>query len=166
MEKVESLNLKLLPLAALLIITPLLSTSLRFKYLYFIVNILIIALGAEAGLLSFFLQSQHNPKPPPSFPTSLPHKPPITPHDDGDDDGDDDDGGDAVDGKPAEEVAQSPSEKTSIFYIHDDHLVEDDDDQLMEDDDVEDHELFHKAETFIGNFYKQLKMQRQESWNN
>lgn len=127
LKKMECVKLKLLPVAALLIITPLLSTSLRFKYLYFIVNILIIALGAEAGLLSFFL---HNPKPPPSLP-----------HDDD---------------------AQSPSEEITIFYLHD-HAQ--DDDRLMEDDDVEDHELYHKAETFIGNFYKQLKMQRQESWN-
>lgn len=145
LKKMECEKLKLLPVAALLIITPLLSTSLRFKYLYFIVNILIIALGAEAGLLSFFL---HNPKPPPS----LPH-PICTPRNDDD--------------------AQSPSEEITIFYVHDhaqddDRLMDDDDDDdelMMEDDDVEDHELYHKAETFIGNFYKQLKMQRQESWN-
>lgn len=27
-------------------------------------------------------------------------------------------------------------------------------------------ELFAQAETFIGNFYKQLKMQKEESWKN
>lgn len=53
--KIKCEKLKLvLPLAALLMITPLVWTSLRFKYLYLIVNILIVALGAEAGLLSFF----------------------------------------------------------------------------------------------------------------
>ncbi|KAJ6728337.1 hypothetical protein OIU74_006393 [Salix koriyanagi] len=39
-------------LAALLIVTPLIPSSLRPKYLYFIFNLLIIALGAEAGLIS------------------------------------------------------------------------------------------------------------------
>ncbi|KAJ8534430.1 hypothetical protein K7X08_016158 [Anisodus acutangulus] len=44
--------LKLLLIASLLIVTPLLSTSLRTTYLYFIVHLLIISLGAEAGLIS------------------------------------------------------------------------------------------------------------------
>ncbi|OAY28453.1 hypothetical protein MANES_15G067900v8 [Manihot esculenta] len=39
-------------LVAFLFVTPLLSSSLRPKYLYFIINLLIIALGTEAGLLS------------------------------------------------------------------------------------------------------------------
>nr|GLL17678.1 LIM and calponin domains-containing protein 1, putative [Ipomoea trifida] len=58
--------LKLFLISTLLIITPLLSSSLRTTYLYFLVNLLIIALGAEAGLLSFF-----------SNKTTAPHKPPI-----------------------------------------------------------------------------------------
>lgn len=49
-KKSQILMLSLL--ASLLIITPLLSSSLRPTYLYFVFNILIIALGAEAGLLS------------------------------------------------------------------------------------------------------------------
>ncbi|KAK9938631.1 hypothetical protein M0R45_015357 [Rubus argutus] len=39
--------------------------------------------------------------------------------------------------------------------------------QIVEDEEVADlsgQELLIKAETFIGNFYKQLKMQREESW--
>lgn len=38
--------------------------------------------------------------------------------------------------------------------------------ELEEFDEVvpSDQELYNKSETFIGNFYKQLKMQREESW--
>ncbi|OIT24264.1 hypothetical protein A4A49_56349 [Nicotiana attenuata] len=43
---------KLLLIATLVLITPLLSSSHKTPYLYFIVNLLIIALGAEAGLIS------------------------------------------------------------------------------------------------------------------
>ncbi|KAL2496045.1 Uncharacterized protein Fot_39802 [Forsythia ovata] len=64
MEKLKkSQVLKLFLISALCIITPLLSTSFRSKYLYFIVNILIIAVGAESGLASFFLKDPENKKP-------------------------------------------------------------------------------------------------------
>ncbi|KAL8509887.1 hypothetical protein ACS0TY_016924 [Phlomoides rotata] len=144
MEKLKkSQSVKLLPIAALLMITPLLSTSLRFKYLYFIVNILIIAVGAEAGLLSLFLQSQNHNKIPPL----------IIPQND------------HVVISSVEEEKVSPECSTS-------HGVEPvksppnefggGESSHREDDERE--ELYQKAEIFIGNFYKQLKMQRQESW--
>ncbi|KAL2495885.1 uncharacterized protein Fot_39642 [Forsythia ovata] len=64
MEKLKkSQILKLFLISALCIITPLLSTSFRSKYLYFIVNILIIAVGAESGLATFFLKDPENKKP-------------------------------------------------------------------------------------------------------
>lgn len=44
--------LKLSLIASLLVVAPLLSSSLRGTYIYFIFNLLIIALGVEAGLLS------------------------------------------------------------------------------------------------------------------
>ncbi|KAJ8432158.1 hypothetical protein Cgig2_006860 [Carnegiea gigantea] len=44
--------LTLILIAALLFLTPFLSSSLRSTYLYFIINLLIISLGVEAGLLS------------------------------------------------------------------------------------------------------------------
>ncbi|CAI9756856.1 unnamed protein product [Fraxinus pennsylvanica] len=64
MEKMKkSQILKLFLISALCIITPLLSTSFRPKYLCFIVNILIFAVGAESGLASFFLKAPEDKKP-------------------------------------------------------------------------------------------------------
>lgn len=155
MEKVRrSENLKLLPLAVLLIITPLLSTSLRFKYLYLIVNILIISVGAEAGLFSFFLHSEDNRKPSTPPVSSLPQKSAIA--------SDSDD----APTKPAKDVGEAAVEP-SIFFIEASESEEEDDDddeEMVEENNVEDHELYHKSEKFIGNFYKQLKMQREKSW--
>ena len=51
-KKSQVLVLSLLTI--LLIIAPLLSSSLRPTYIYFITNLLMIALGAETGVLSFF----------------------------------------------------------------------------------------------------------------
>lgn len=48
----KSQMLKLSLIASLLVVAPLLSSSPRGTYLYFIFNLLIIALGVEAGLLS------------------------------------------------------------------------------------------------------------------
>ncbi|KAL0302014.1 UNVERIFIED_CONTAM: hypothetical protein Scaly_1184300 [Sesamum calycinum] len=183
-------SLKLLPIALLLIITPLLSASLRLKYLYFIVNILIIAVGAEAGLLSFFLQSPHN-------------KPVSPPHDQetasvtttsanivGADHHDHEEPVKKRPVKPAVEKCSSEKilvgvrvanyqvkksrSSPSIFFVgggdgdddddDDDDGVEEEVDQVAGDVSDDQQELFQKAETFIGNFYKELKMQREESW--
>ena len=51
-KKSQVLVLSLLTI--LFIIAPLLSSSLRPTYIYFITNLLMIALGAETGVLSFF----------------------------------------------------------------------------------------------------------------
>lgn len=157
MERVKrSENLKLLPLAVLLIITPLLSTSLRFKYLYLIVNILIISVGAEAGLFSFFLHSEENRKPAaPSVHSLLPPKKSAIASD-----------SDNAPTKPAKAVGESAVEP-SIFFIKGSESEEEDDDdeETVEENNAEDHELYQKSEKFIGNFYKQLKMQREKSWN-
>lgn len=180
-------SLKLLPIAALLIITPLLSTSLRFKYLYFIVNILIIAVGAEAGLLSFFLQSDESKKP--SAASVVAQKPVIFSEVSPDKENTaalSDNGANGYDNpKLVKDVENCSSEKISvgvevlkvkkspsnpsIFFVgggesthHAEELIEDN--EVEEAGDISGQELYQKAETFIGNFYKQLKMQREESW--
>ncbi|ESR65676.1 hypothetical protein KPL70_026939 [Citrus sinensis] len=176
-KKSQILMLSLL--ASLLIITPLLSSSLRPTYLYFVFNILIIALGAEAGLLS-----------------SGPSKPPED-HKNAQGASTDDEATKAGASPPNSEikkvkaVEKSVSEKISgavkvnklkkcpstpsLFFIGsgetetaDDHQVFGD--GLYEEKEEEEvgglsgQELFTKAEMFIGNFYKQLKMQREDSW--
>lgn len=168
-------------LASLLIITPFLSSPLRPTYLYFVINILIIALGAEAGLLS-----------------SAFSKPPED-HKNAQEDSTADETARAgaspsnSELKKVKAVEKSASEKISgavkvkklkkcpsmpsIFFIGsgepeaaDDHEVLGE--ELYEEKEEEEEEvvgglsgqeLFTKAEMFIGNFYKQLKMQREDS---
>lgn len=178
-KKSQILMLSLL--ASLLIITPLLSSSLRPTYLYFVFNILIIALGAEAGLLS-----------------SGPSKPPED-HKNAQGASTDDEATKAGASPPNSEikkvkaVEKSVSEKISgavkvnklkkcpstpsLFFIGsgetetaDDHqvfgdgLYEEKEEEEEEVGGLSGQELFTKAEMFIGNFYKQLKMQREDSW--
>lgn len=178
-KKSQILMLSLL--ASLLIITPLLSSSLRPTYLYFVFNILIIALGAEAGLLS-----------------SGPSKPPED-HKNAQGASTDDEATKAGASPPNSEikkvkaVEKSASEKISgavkvnklkkcpstpsLFFIGsgetemaDDHqvlgdgLYEEKEEEEEEVGGLSGQELFTKAEMFIGNFYKQLKMQREDSW--
>ncbi|GAY65911.1 hypothetical protein CUMW_244680 [Citrus unshiu] len=176
-KKSQILMLSLL--ASLLIITPLLSSSLRPTYLYFVFNILIIALGAEAGLLS-----------------SGPSKPPED-HKNAQGASTDDEATKAGASPPNSEikkvkaVEKSASEKISgavkvnklkkcpstpsLFFIGSGETETADDHQVLGDGLYEEkeeeevgglsgQELFTKAEMFIGNFYKQLKMQREDSW--
>lgn len=142
----------------LLIITPLLSKSLRFKYLYFVVNILIVSVGAEAGLLSFFLESQEQKKKHALITSNVSKNVDdlITAH------------------EHVEESVDNVQQPSSIFFIDNGENnnaeaegcvkeeEEDDDEDSME---MSGQELFQKAEIFIGDFYKQLKMQRDESRN-
>ena len=181
----KSQVLMLFLLAVLLIITPLLSSSLRPTYLYFIINILIIALGAEAGLLSSFSKpsedKKHTPKPLVSSEVSSDNgvvrntydKPVVA----------------ASTEKRPKVVEKSASEKTvgsvkmdmvekcpsmpSLFFIGGEDVAdetyaeeekEEETVEVLEEEEVNGQELFTKAETFIGNFYQQLKMQREESW--
>ncbi|XVE80427.1 hypothetical protein DITRI_Ditri14bG0138700 [Diplodiscus trichospermus] len=178
-KKSQILTLSLL--AALLSIAPLLSSSLRPTYLYFVLNLLIIALGAEAGLLSVF-----------SRPAYVAAKPVTTQESKSVESKKDDQKQVAPPSieKKAKAVEKSASEKTvgtvikvdkvkkcpstpSIFFIGSGEIteaaeaVDEEHDQEEEKEVVEGlsgQELFAKAETFIGNFYKQLKMQREESW--
>ncbi|KAF8414130.1 hypothetical protein HHK36_002129 [Tetracentron sinense] len=173
MDKSQVAKLSLI--AILLLITPLLSTSKRPPYVYFIINLLIIALGAEAGLLSSFSMPQDDKKPANITPkpvvvvevsekrgsTSI-----IVPE---------------CNGRKAKVVEKSASEKfvavvnvhkvkkcpsmPSLFFIGSGEAEEEEvTEEYEEVGGISGPELFTKAETFIGNFYKQLKIQREESW--
>ena len=179
-------------LAVLLIITPLLSSSLRPTYLYFIINILIIALGAEAGLLSSFSKPSEDrkqtvwavPKPLASSEVSPDNGVVRTTNDKVVEP--------ASTEKKAKVVEKSASEKfvgsvkigkvtkcpsmPSLFFIGGGESEAEDvaeeacaeeevkGEEKDGEEEVSGQELFTKAETFIGNFYKQLKMQREDSW--
>lgn len=178
-KKSQILMLSLL--AVLLSVTPLISSSLRPKYLYFIINLLIIALGAEAGLLSVFsktLEDKKHAAPAVTKPVITATKTPspeakVAP---------------AFSERkaPYRVIEKSASEKIvgtvkvdkvkkcpsmpSLFFIGSeeievvDDVTEENEDEEEEVGGISGQELFTKAETFIGNFYKQLKMQREESW--
>ncbi|KAI4388200.1 hypothetical protein MLD38_000553 [Melastoma candidum] len=217
MDKLNKSHVLILALlAALLLVTPLLSSNLRPTYLYFITNILIISLGAEAGLLSFFSNSPHSKRLPsnnnagtknpssyqPSYPaTSLYINQSPTTYT-------------GVGATPASSYDAVTLEKTenrrdsvrvvekclsekvglinaggmkenkfkrcpsmpSLFFIggapeaetedgdRESDFASDREDEPVDEAIISGQELFAKAETFIGNFYKQLKMQREESW--
>lgn len=69
-------------------------------------------------------------------------------------------------GKKMAMIKKSAPSMPSIFFIDqpEDGDVVVDGDEGEEIGEVSGQELFQKAETFIGDFYKQLKMQREESW--
>ena len=179
-------------LAVLLIITPLLSSSLRPTYLYFIINILIIALGAEAGLLSSFSKPSEDRKQ-----TVLAAPKSLASSETSPDNGvvrttNDKVVAPASTEKKAKVVEKSASEKfvgsvkigkvtkcpsmPSLFFIGGGESEAEDvaeeacaeeevkGEEKDGEEEVSGQELFTKAETFIGNFYKQLKMQREDSW--
>lgn len=209
MYKLKRSQILLSFLASLLALTPLLSSSLRTTYLYFIINLLIIALGAEAGLLSSLLSNPnpHNLDEKRSIP--IPRKVHAEVLDASAKDNDHTHNNSnsssmmnnrscngASDNKMKVKVVEKcSSEKISfgqatnklsvkvkrcpstpsIFFIGGGESQPQDDQPGRLETDVEEEEeevaegisgqeLFTKAENFIGNFYKQLKMQREDSW--
>ncbi|XP_051136252.1 uncharacterized protein LOC127254939 [Andrographis paniculata] len=158
-------NVGLLAVGALLMITPLVSTPHRLTYLYFIVNILIIAVSADAGLLRSSASA----------------------HDRNHEDDDDDDvnvgaaanklNNDSIDDSKknsgeVDEMKKSPSPSSSSIDFVEEESVEDENGEqqeggvvILEEGELE-LELFEKAEMFIGNFYKQLRMQRDDDKTN
>ncbi|MQL90566.1 hypothetical protein Taro_023158 [Colocasia esculenta] len=173
---------KLLLLVLSLTLIPFVSSSLRPSYLYFLLNILIIVLGYESGILHIFMEHDMEKKKPIITAT--------TPDTRGSSNNGKLQAREGSQGKPVVvEAEQTPAaaEKTtttarahnmkkapsvpSLFFIGN---CDEDGDAAMEDVEEEDvfvaageisgQELFARAESFIGNFYKQLKMQREESW--
>ncbi|MBA0550207.1 hypothetical protein Golob_021174 [Gossypium lobatum] len=167
--------------AALLFIVPLLSSSLRPTYLYFILNLLIISLGADAGLGSVFSRPSYavaSPDTTQEVKGSLESTDVAAPTA-------------STEKKGNKVVEKSVSEKKiivgsikvdkvkkcpstpSLFFIGsgetEAEAVNREELEMEEEEEgdvggLSGPELFTKAEIFIGNFYKQLKMQREESW--
>lgn len=166
MDKImKSQILKLLLIAILVLMTPLMSSSQRTPYLYFIVNLLIISLGVDAGLITFFSKSQNDDKnsPPSLSPhtTSIIKQQKIVPK--------------LVEKCVSEKIVgvtklvvkdevklQKCPPTPSLFFIgssEDRSEVKEE-----EEEEISGEELFNKAEIFISNFYNQLKMQREASF--
>lgn len=191
MNKLKKSQILMLSLLAILLtIAPLLSSSSRPAYIYFITNFLIIALGAEAGLLSFFSKpsddkkntciAHHDHEKPAMTHDSVPDnkcstaysKPnccgveqKVVPHECGE--------LTKGDHKVAEKYSMSKRVRKcpstpSLFFIGggemDCYREKEEDNEEVVVGEISGQELFAKAETFIGNFYKQLKMQREDSW--
>ncbi|KAK7301137.1 hypothetical protein RJT34_11998 [Clitoria ternatea] len=181
-------------LAFLLVFTPLLPSSVRPTYLYFIFNVLVVALGAKAGLLSAFskpledkkqtfyvtrkpvmppevceteekeasiitcrsssLDQQHSEKKPKvveKYASDSDHEMIV-----------------GVNIEVDKAMKKCPSMPNLLVIGGEEAEVEIMDEELKlaehEVRGVNGQELFSKAEAFIGNFYKQLKMQREETW--
>lgn len=75
-------------------------------------------------------------------------------------------------------VFEISTDHVEDYYTHQAHLDADDEVAMVEGDEecnilhreeegipLSSEELYTKAESFIGNFYRQLKMQREDSWN-
>ncbi|URE37843.1 hypothetical protein MUK42_13247 [Musa troglodytarum] len=129
-------------LLALLLFTPLIPSSLRTSYLYFLLNILIVALGLEAGFLAAISRPHEEKKAHNSVETPIPVE--------------------AV-------VRDAAADATKLVSPRggpegDSFVKEEKEERAEEAGELSKQELFAKAEAFIGNFYKQLRMQREESW--
>jgi len=159
---------------------PLLPSSLKSTYLYFISNFIIIVLGAEAGLFSLFykpledkMQSSLLKKPIiPSEAYSEKKEAPISyvsKH---------------VEKRPRPvemsasetervvsftkmDIVKKSTSKSCVFFIgsgEDDEGIMNDDIEVQDEiEGLNGQELYAKAEVFIRNFYKQLKLQKDES---
>ncbi|ONK69893.1 uncharacterized protein A4U43_C05F27950 [Asparagus officinalis] len=169
----------------LLFLAPFIPSSRRTSYLYFILNLLVVVLGAEAGFLSAISKPHEEKKP---LVTSMSTASPVTetvseqasrqqvikP---------------VIIGKPlvVEEEKKVNKEglkrcksRPSLFFIASFEPEREEEKEEVEMEKEEEvvvvrnmvgdigelskQELFMKAEMFIGNFYKQLKMQRENSW--
>lgn len=190
MDKSQKFQIaKIFFIAALLLIAPLLSTSMRLPYLYFLTNFLIIALGAEAGLLSFLSRPEEEKRSSAAVaPKSIvlpavaeeasPAKVGAANSSVGDN------GLPECIQRKAKVIEKSASEKIvkvvkvhnvkkcpstpGLFFIGGGDIeakeIKEEVEEGEQADGLSGQELFTKAETFIGNFYKQLKIQREESW--
>ncbi|XP_047164529.1 uncharacterized protein LOC124833995 [Vigna umbellata] len=157
-------------LALLLGITPLLPSSLRPTFLYFIFNVLIVALGAEAGLLSVF----SNPLEDTKQHLSVTQKP-VTPPEVYEPQEEKEEAFIITGGSGASDHSERKAEVVEVLASDEKIVAVSEVDEVKnpssmpnlliigggENEQIEianEQELFDKAEAFIGNFYKQLKM--------
>ncbi|PKU74181.1 uncharacterized protein LOC110105884 [Dendrobium catenatum] len=187
MEKMNKFQLvKATVLLLLLLVIPFVSSSMRPSYLYFLLNILILSLGIEAGFHAAISNPRDEKKPAISSSLAVEVFLPTS-------DGGIETGGMkevAVMKKPAAMAEKIVASATiavnklkkcpsvpSLFFIGSYETVEEETKSEYEQEEEEEgvmeaelgdklnaQELFSKAEMFITNFYKQLKMQREESW--
>ncbi|CAL9750539.1 unnamed protein product [Musa acuminata subsp. burmannicoides] len=156
-----------------LIIIPFVSTSLRSYYLYFLFNTLIIALGIEAGLLNMISGPRDEKINAAAAAIAVASATNVQ-----------DAVHDAQAAMPVEEPAavtvskvatrvqklKRCSSRPNLFFIDNDEVdgrVEEEEEaefKCESNGELSKQELFVKAEAFIANFHKQLKMQREESW--
>lgn len=157
---------KIVLIALLLLITPLLSSSVKTPYLYFLFNLLLLVLGVESGILTAISRPPEDHRNPANKLVGNDNVGKVAP-------------------LGAEEESTVVVEKTivvekikpkkcpstpSLFFIGgfdgedgaDQNGVDEGEEE--EEEVLSGQELFAKAETFIGNFYKQLKIQREDSW--
>ncbi|CAK8538836.1 unnamed protein product [Lathyrus sativus] len=178
MNKVDKSQVIILSfLAFLVVITHFLPSSIRPGYLYLIFNIIIIALAAQSGLLSAFSEPSEDKKHHVYVSSKHKHTMQELEEKDASTINNENFVSEEQKVKKPKVVEKSASEKKivyvdnkvkkcasmpSLFYIED---GEEDEEVEVEDEicGVNGQELFAKAEAFIGNFYKQLKMQREES---
>ncbi|TKY46925.1 hypothetical protein E2542_SST28974 [Spatholobus suberectus] len=172
--------LVLIVLVVLLVITPSLPSSLRPTYFYFIINFLIMALCAEAGLLSVFARPLEDRKQSASVAIK-----PVMQSEASSEKREASNSTPTVVSAVSEHVEKSASERVvcvtkvdkvqncptvpNLFFIGSGEADHEEvmDEELEAEEEiggVNGQELFAKAEAFIGNFYKQLKMQSEESW--
>lgn len=163
---------KIVLIVLLLLITPLLSRSVRTPYLYFLFNLLLLALGVESGILTAISRPTDDQRDTSNVSDTMVNKLVAN------------DNVGKVAPLSAEEESTVVVEKTivvqkikpkkcpstpSLFFMGgfdgEDGADQNGVDEGEEEEEVlSGQELFAKAETFIGNFYKQLKIQREESW--
>jgi Cotton fibre expressed protein len=182
---------KLVLLLIFVLLTPLIPTSLKHPYFYLLFNILVVALGIESGLLKAVTspheEKKHNSTPPtPLFMTPQTLHPSIY------NDSKVMTRTQSI-AAIATQALEKPMEKAndetatlsrivqvnkikkcasrpSLFFIgglesESEYTMESrKEDKWMEAEEMTKQELFAKADNFIGNFYRQLKIQREESW--
>ena len=183
-KKSQFLTLSLV--TTLIFLTPLLSPSFRSTYVYFIINVLIIVLGAEAGFLSSPSLNSSNVKNP-----KMDKNNPLRKTQEGEENVRITKDEILVKEKKimvcanqVKKMIKKCSSTPSMFYIgscnededkpepkpepeFEDRGLEEKEEEEDDQEGYEKEELFVKAETFIVNFYEQLKMQsKEELWNN
>lgn len=153
--------------------TPLLPSSLKPTYLYFISNFIIITLGAEAGLLSTLSKPLEDKTQ--SFSVNRKPQEAISEKKEASTTSSLSAVSEDVEKSESERVVsvtkvvkvQKGSSKPSIFFLeneeNDEGMIDDEIEVEEEIEGLNGQELSAKAEVFIRNFYKQLKVQKERN---